>query len=231
MAVKTELLRRNSGVKYLSESLTPHWKLITETLISGERLIRQKLPFNNIRYFIGDENSHPNFVIPGFGTGGNCYSMNNVTLNIDQSLLRGRDFSWKFTHILAHELNHAARWQEFHEKQPTLFESMVRDGLADQFATEISGRDPKLWTKPLSKDEIKIYINLMRSELNLLGESGEIYRKWFFSRGKNDIPHWLGYRLGFYIVGEYLKDHPELKPSQIYDKKAEEFRYIIERSG
>jgi len=34
---------------------------------------------------------------------------------------------------------------------------------------------------------------------------------------------WTGYKLGYEIVGQYLKKHPDKKASALYDAKAEIF--------
>jgi uncharacterized protein YjaZ len=40
---------------------------------------------------------------------------------------------------------------------------------------------------------------------------------------EKEIPTWTGYTLGFQLVREYFKKHPESKASTLYNLPAEEF--------
>ncbi|MBU3958149.1 MAG: DUF2268 domain-containing protein [Nanoarchaeota archaeon] len=49
------------------------------------------------------------------------------------------------------------------------------------------------------------------------------HKEWFFGSKVRKIPKWAGYTIGFNLVGEYLKNNPDKKPSRLFAAKAEEF--------
>jgi uncharacterized protein YjaZ len=120
----------------------------------------------------------------------------------------------------AHELHHAARWQAIGYGE-TLLEAIISEGLADHFAVEITKRaDIHPWDNALNAEKIKVLKE--RASKEYFSKKYN-HNTWFFgSRGKG-IPKWTAYALGFQVVGEYLKKHPDAKASTLYNLPAEEF--------
>lgn len=120
---------------------------------------------------------------------------------------------------IAHELHHAARWHAIGYGD-ALLEALVTEGLADQFVRELFPKSrPFPWTRALSSKRADI----------LLKRAKRVWKKrydheaWFFGSTRLRIPRWTGYTLGYRIVGDYLKRHPDAKPSECAAMPAAKF--------
>jgi uncharacterized protein YjaZ len=105
---------------------------------------------------------------------------------------------------LSHEFHHAV-FMRSHEYSSKLIESMVFEGLADNFRESVIGGEPSPWSIALSEEEA-------RQELRKLGplledESFDLYEKVFF--GSDEYVRWTGYSIGYRIVEAYLQKHPQ----------------------
>ena len=128
---------------------------------------------------------------------------------------------------LCHEVHHAVRQSSPHW-QRSLLDTMVLDGLADHFQVEVMGGEPPPWTRALTEEQIQHYLvrakPYLRAETESEEEFGEKYHlPWFFGRsGTEPIPMWTGYTLGWRIVENYLRAHPEARASSLVLAPAEE---------
>ncbi|MGI9503926.1 MAG: DUF2268 domain-containing putative Zn-dependent protease, partial [Geminicoccaceae bacterium] len=52
-------------------------------------------------------------------------------------------------------------------------------------------------------------------------DEGYDHHAWFFGTG--DLPCWLGYTLGWEIVGHYLRVHEDARPSRLAGATADIF--------
>ncbi|WP_296262200.1 MULTISPECIES: DUF2268 domain-containing putative Zn-dependent protease [unclassified Pseudomonas] len=122
--------------------------------------------------------------------------------------------------MFAHELHHAARWQgPGYEK--TLGESLVSEGLAGHFALQVCGGSPEPWEQ-LGACEIQPYIATAQTQWS---RSDHDHAAWFF--GSAGLPKWLGYSLGFRLVGRFLSEHPGSRASDLAQLDAEAFRSAL----
>lgn len=123
-----------------------------------------------------------------------------------------------------HEMCHIKRWQTTGFGS-TFTEELVSEGLACAFEMEKFEHD----IKPLfvaSKVEIEKLLNLVRSNSERI-QNNYSYYDWF-TTGNKDIPRWTGYKVGYYLVSEVLKNHPDLSVSDLMDVPAKK---IIKMSG
>lgn len=111
-----------------------------------------------------------------------------------------------FDLIFMHEYNHAARLKYFPLKRNnTLLDSLIMEGLADNFAISLTGASPKCvpWLRVLNKKQAKeLLCNLKKRNL-LFSKDEKVHWKVFF--GGDQFPFWAGYSLGFYIVKEFIQ--------------------------
>lgn len=102
---------------------------------------------------------------------------------------------------------------------------MVSEGRAGQFAKELSGSEPEPWEQDLSRSELRQFIPRTTEHFEPHASRGtkEIdINEWMFASGT--MPRWLGYTLGYEIVGQYLEDHPDLSASDLLDLPSTEFK-------
>jgi uncharacterized protein YjaZ len=163
---------------------------------------------------------NPQKTIPEIGVGGSTIYSYLIEISIDPNfpdLINSISLQIKGT--LAHELAHAFRWGAL-EYNGTLLESLISEGLADYFDIEINNTLPKSWDKALDEKQINEFLNLAKKEYF---SENYIYSDWFLGSMDGKTPRWTGYSLGFYLVDEYIKKHPDKKASTLYNVRAEEF--------
>ena len=118
---------------------------------------------------------------------------------------------------LAHEAHHCLR-QRGPGYGKTLGEALVTEGLAGQFVRELYATPPELWEEPQDSDYD--YLALVLENWH----KGYDHTAWFFGTGS--LPRWLGYRLGYRIVGAYVGLRGT-QPSAMAWTDAEEFRGAV----
>jgi len=189
-------------------------KTFNETLKKTGR----KIPLKDIDVVIID---NPEATIEEIGIGGVTLNLNCVIISVDSEHKNlAKNYSKALLDSLAHELHHIARWKTVGYGK-TLLEAMISEGLADHFANEIIGKkEPHLWDKALSKEQISIF--LKRASKEFANKKYDYYA-WFFGSKKKQIPKWTAYSLGYCLVEEYIKKHPGATASTLYKAKAEKF--------
>ena len=125
---------------------------------------------------------------------------------------------------LVHECHHASR-MSLPNRPLTLLELMVCEGLADHFMIEVTNCEQPRWSKVLSEEEIEKYINKAKPILFIKQKTWtREFDEWliFGRKGDDPIPGWTGYSIGWRIVENYLKAHPEARASSLVFTPAEE---------
>ena len=146
--------------------------------------------------------------IPEMGMVGRAYRSTMFTMTIDPdnpnffpSLRTGA----LHRHIV-HEVHHCLRmagpgygW--------TLGEALVSEGLAGQFVRHLLGSDPEPWERAITS------VDLLRSPVDFkaLESTNYDHNEWFFGVGSH--PKWLGYTLGYQMVGRWLASAGEIDAS------------------
>lgn len=122
--------------------------------------------------------------------------------------------------MFVHELHHAARWRSPGGYGATLFEAMNSEGLADQFALELIGRDVPPWSRALPDSAVPSLLQLATTEV---ASRTNNHSRWFFGT-TTTIPRWTGYTLGFRAVTSYLAAHPGTSARSLAGEPASSFR-------
>lgn len=117
-----------------------------------------------------------------------------------------------------HEMCHIKRWHTtgFGSKFP---EELVSEGLACAYEMEQFNHD----IKPLfiaSSSEIDKLLEIVASNSDRI-KNHYSYYDWF-TTGDKDIPRWLGYKLGYYIVSEALNNNPSLRVNDLMSLPAKQ---------
>ncbi len=139
----------------------------------------------------------PGRVIPELGFVGHAPTGNLVHMTFDganEHLMSNTGLPLE--RMVAHEANHVLRW-----RGPgyglTLGEVLVSEGLAGQFSRQIYGNPPEPWEEPKNED-----IDVLE-EIEMKWSDPYDHMEWFFGSGM--YPFWLGYRLGYRIVGRHIE--------------------------
>lgn len=109
--------------------------------------------------------------------------------------------------VLCHELCHVRRY-DGQGCGKTLFDAIIFEGLADNFAFQMTG------TKPLY-DKYKDTKKLLTTAEKYYDTNDYNYQNWFHNGIKDlQIPKLAGYQIGWHIVQDYLEKH-HLKASDV----------------
>ena len=136
--------------------------------------------------------------------------------------------------VIMLDINPAKGWQKalektlYHEfahsiikkpvKEWTLMDSIIYEGLADNFSEYISQKGPPIWNTKVSLKECRKYFPKIKKMIN--SKTWRVYDAVFLGKGK--YPMWLGYSMGYKIVHSFLKKNPKLKWKKILNLKPKE---------
>ena len=168
--------------------------------------------------------NHMTFVlIPEDGVGGSTYWSDLITICMDEEKLTKS----KMTEMLVHELCHAARWGKNNEWMNTLFDGIINEGIATYFEAEFAKnrKEKQFFIKTVlerSDEENKKIFEKLCDQL----ESKSYDYETIFFNGNDELPHWAGYSLGYYLVKKYLKKTGKKIEDAFADKYAD-FKAIV----
>ena len=106
---------------------------------------------------------------------------------------------------LSHEVNHSVRILGGPGFGASLAETLVTEGLATAFDSQASPGLVEPWMNALTPTEEASLWERMQGSLNTTGVA--VYDQWFF--GSAGIPRWTGFTIGYHIVADYLRRHPQ----------------------
>jgi len=122
---------------------------------------------------------------------------------------------------LVHELHHVCRVR-MPNFQLTLLECMVNEGLADHFMLEVLNCEITPFSSALTDEQIQQNIIRIKPFTRIKFESwtqefnDKYFVPWMFGRtGDDPVPHWTGYSIGWRIVENYIRAHPEARASSL----------------
>lgn len=105
---------------------------------------------------------------------------------------------------LAHETDHIVRASATGGGYIlTLLDQIISEGISSVFDEAALPGPPNPWDQAISKTQECVLWNKAQP---LLGES-DLYDQWFFGGG--DVPHWTGFTIGYHIVSDYHRRHPQ----------------------
>lgn len=192
---------------------------VSMNIVSGIRNILPKIqsliPLDSIAIKLEISSSN---VLPFIGVGGRT-NMDDSGVTIEYYYDPGNP-SFKVESLingLVHECHHASRMSKSNWSL-TLLELMVMEGLADHFMIEVTKCERPSWSQAINEEEIKHYLIKAKPIMDIKQKSWtEEFNEWliFGRKGDDPIPGWTGYTLGWRIVENYLKTHPEAKASSL----------------
>ena len=149
-------------------------------------------------------NANRTQVIGRLGFGGACYDPHAIRLSFDpknENMERHLDETLERT--IAHEYHHALRWAGpgYGAK---LGAALASEGLAGHFVRQLYGCEPEPWERAVSQADLAPW-RLRAHEAFEARDHG--HARWFY--GADGFPPWLGYALGFDLVGRHLAAHPQ----------------------
>jgi hypothetical protein len=148
------------------------------------------------------------YVIPQVGVGGHADPRTGaVSIEVGRisPLPMGNVLTVQLRRTLAHELNHAARITVGPGYGRTLLDTIVSEGIADDFATSVYPRSLAPWTHALTPSEMHHYWRAAQPHLYEILQHRP-YVQWMFGGGR--FPHWTGYTLGAALVASAQNQRP-----------------------
>lgn len=120
---------------------------------------------------------------------------------------------------VAHEFTHAIFFN-YHTERQTLLDTMIFEGIADNFREDIFAGKPAAWSRALIPHEARAALRALQTKLYV--KSFSLYQEIFF--GSKKYKRWTGYSLGYHIVKHFRKKYPaltwekfiRLKPKEIF---------------
>lgn len=143
-----------------------------------------------------------------------------VTVDPESSILR-KNPSRSLERMLAHELHHSSRWDGPGYGR-TLGEALVSEGLAGHFAQEAYGGEREPWEQ-LPARMLRPYVFKAQAAWQSVDYN---HAEWFF--GSQKFPAWVGYSLGYQLVGRYLAAHGDARASTLVHAEAADFRALLD---
>ena len=105
---------------------------------------------------------------------------------------------------VAHEVHHCLRMAGPGYGR-VLGEALVSEGLAGHFTRRLFGNPPEPWECAVTDDVLHAH----RPDKETLSAKWYNHAEWFFGAGGRR-PRWLGYTLGYRIVGDWLAATPDV---------------------
>ncbi len=169
---------------------------------------------------------NPKAAIPEVGVGGFTNPATGlVTVSLDPQSRIGVAKTMRVwvPLTLAHELSHSTRVLNGPGYGTTLVETIVTEGLADQFSRSLHSDVPPIpWDDALTRrQEHDLWTAAQGEATNL-----QIHGRWFFGTG--DVPRWAGYTLGAHVVAAYRARNPRVAWADVTRLPAEQ---IVAASG
>ncbi|TRZ77363.1 hypothetical protein D4R87_02900 [bacterium] len=122
---------------------------------------------------------------------------------------------WKesLSSTIIHEYLHTVTHQ--HHKWETLLDSLIFEGLAENF-TEYIEKNISTWANSLNLKQSQEYFKKLTN--NLYSEDEIVYHSVFF--GNKKYPQWAGYAIGYNIVKSFLNNYTDIKWEQLVKLKS-----------
>ena len=175
------------------------WRAAIEREIDAARdAIARIVPLSRLDILI---QRVPGHVIPEIGMGGHSWrrSLLSVTLDPDNPNFETALADQALRRTVAHEVHHCLRMAAL-SYGATLGEALVSEGLAGQFVSRLFQTAPKPWECAVDEASLRAHYP---SDAEL-GSTEYDHNAWFYGTKGQRYPRWLGYTLGFRIVGAWL---------------------------
>ncbi|MEY3783727.1 MAG: hypothetical protein RLZZ230_49 [Candidatus Parcubacteria bacterium] len=162
----------------------------------------------------------PQNSIPGLGISGQ-YTKDarciDIYLDLSNPHLKN-NFEAEVARTLIHEYMHVVREQYIPWENGTLLDSLIAEGLTQNFEIEVQpDLPPSIYTTAFTENELD---DLWTKANDILNQRGWVNDEWFF--GSDTIKRWSGYSLGFKLVQEKIKASG-LRASDLYKLHSVDF--------
>ncbi len=137
------------------------------------------------------------------GVIGYCLGAGRIVIHISPA---ARDWAAWLAYTLTHEYHHSA-WTERYYQPFDLAARLVFEGRADAFARLHYPHLAAPWTVALTPEQARHYWHAMHDAL--ASTDPAVFDHWVFG-GRDGVPKWTGYAVGFGIVQAFLERHPEV---------------------
>lgn len=205
------------------QSLSPDQIIATESVIieTFHKCSRHLNPTHSPTYF---------FVLPWFPNEETRKVFNGVmgwvdyqdTINI---YLAHKHNTQELRETIAHEYNHAVWYHHHGDKQQTLFDSMIIEGLAEHFREQTVGGEIAPWCNALNEKECKLILNQLKPYL----DKTDMYESVFF--GNEQYKKWTGYSIGYWLIGQYLKKQKSVDWNEIMKWDTKHWKNLVLKKG
>ena len=189
------------------------YSTIVRSIKLGIDTVSKVIPLDSVEFRVM---VFPERTIPRIGMSGVAPNGRQIYILLDPS---HRKFDEAITtHIvetIPHEYHHVLRYRTvgFGEN---LFESMISEGLACHFAIQVCHVDTPAYCQALSSEQ---FTEWKAKAAKVWFEKEFDYLEWFVGL-KKTIPANAGYTIGFSLVADYLKKHPESTAATLYAARA-----------
>ena len=216
---KTHLHKCLSGY-FNSKNINTYRPLLTDNKNKIEKIIQlaaqkclEQLPLSSLSVFIFPWLGEKYDTVFG---GVNGFAPYAITVHLFISLTKFSPRSLKET--LAHEFSHAVFF--YYRKSSlelTLLETLVFEGLAENFREEVMGGKPSLWSTTINKKQCLLALFSLKQSLH--SREYDLYRNVFF--GGKKYKRWTGYSIGYKIIKSFRKAYPKKSWKEIMKMKPE----------
>ncbi len=197
-----------------SGRLKPSLQKIKRCVRESVALINNFIPVLDVDIVVFDD---PSNAIPELGIGGFTSDNHTVCIYLDPTHKKFKTIQGELLRTLAHELHHVARRREVGHGD-NLFETLITEGLAEQFEAEVTKKKVSICAQALRDSEVKKFLKKAQKEFFKEKFS---YNDWFFGSKARKIPRWTGYAIGYFLIKRYLEKNPKQKASSIYNVRGE----------
>jgi hypothetical protein len=156
-------------------------------------------------------------VIPEIGMVGQAYrkGLFALTLDPDNPHFAASLGDGTLRRQVTHEVHHCLRMGGPGYGR-TLGEALVSEGLAGHFTRRLFDNPPEPWECAVTNEVLDVH----RPDKKTLSVARYNHAEWFFGAGDRR-PRWLGYTLGYRIVGEWLAMTSEVDADLLVNVAAE----------
>lgn len=141
------------------------------------------------------------WVIPEIGMVGHAYrpSLFALTLDPDNANFATCVGDGTLRRQVAHEVHHCLRLAAIGWGR-NLGDALINEGLAGHFVRQLFASPPEPWERAVDAGVVPSFF----PEEGELASTAYDHNAWFFGTG-GKLPRWIGYTLGYTIVGRWLE--------------------------
>lgn len=182
--------------------------VINAAVTAAEQYLSRGFPFDYDVDLVVTPPSLLMATIPEDGITGRTYSSRLVMLVIDKQQAEiSEDIVFE---TICHEMSHSMRWEKQPELANTLLENMIMEGLAvaleEKAMTDTKRKNKQFFLSTVQATDQKTIDELVEYLKSELENDQYDYERLFF-RGDEKLPRWAGYKLGYYFVKKYMREH------------------------